>query len=111
MCLTVVLLFCSVNIEEFQVFLNHLVVLERLEGLPKLVVYDLPPIGQPLKDLGLGQPVDFVDPVYSAYLLDSQFSSNILRFSYSSLRTPPSVYDYDMETGERVLKKTEAVSL
>ncbi|KAJ8443950.1 hypothetical protein Cgig2_020796 [Carnegiea gigantea] len=92
-----------------KVFLNHLVVLERVEGLPKLVVYDLPPIGQPLKDLGVGQPVDFVDPVYSAYLLDSQFSSNILRFSYSSLRTPPSVYDYDMETGERVLKKTEAV--
>lgn len=99
----------SVNIEDFQVFLNHLVVLERVEGLPKLVVYDLPPIGQPLKDLGVGRPVDFVDPVYSVHLLDSQFSSNILRFSYSSLRTPPSVYDYDMETGERVLKKTEAV--
>uniref|UniRef100_A0A7C9APB4 Peptidase S9A N-terminal domain-containing protein n=1 Tax=Opuntia streptacantha TaxID=393608 RepID=A0A7C9APB4_OPUST len=65
----------SVNIEDFQVFLNHWVVLERVEGLPKLVVYDLPAIGQPLKGLGVGRPVDFVDPVYSVYLLDSQFSS------------------------------------
>ena len=100
------------NIEDFQVFLNHWVALERVEGLPKLVVYDLPAIGQPLKGLGVGRPVDFVDPVYSVYLLDSQFSSNILRFSHSSLRTPPSVYAYDdMDTGKRVLKKTEAVSL
>ncbi|KAK0573118.1 hypothetical protein LWI29_003258 [Acer saccharum] len=48
----------------------------------------------------------------TAYILDtseSQFSSSILRFHYNSMRMPPSVYDYDMNTGISVLKKIETV--
>ncbi|KAJ0803420.1 putative oligopeptidase B [Helianthus annuus] len=56
-----------------------------------------------------GQTVDFIDPVYSVEPEESQFSSTILRFSYSSLRTPPSTYDYDMNTGVSVLKKVETI--
>ena len=41
---------------------------------------------------------------------ESQFNSSILRFYYSSMKTPPSVYDYDMKTGVSVLKKIETVS-
>lgn len=56
-----------------------------------------------------GQAVDFIDPIYSLDPSESQFSSSILRFKYSSLKTPPSVYDYDMNTGISVLKKIEPV--
>ncbi|XP_057526456.1 uncharacterized protein LOC130805689 isoform X1 [Amaranthus tricolor] len=98
-----------VKIAAFQLFLNHLVVLEREGGLLKVVVYRLPDISQSLVNLSEGRNVDFVDPVYDVHLLESQFSSNVLRFSYSSLRTPSSVYDYDMDSGECVLKKSNTV--
>ncbi|KAL2938988.1 Protease 2 [Bienertia sinuspersici] len=99
----------SVKISHFKLFQNHLAVFEREHGLPKVVVYHLPAIGQPLENLSGGTYVDFVDPVYDVDPLQSQFSSNVLRFSYSSLRTPPSVYDYDMDSGDYVLKKTDTV--
>lgn len=83
---------------------------ERENGLPKIVVYHLPPAGEPLRSLQGGQAVSFIDPVYSVESSESEFSSSILRFSYSSLKTPPSVYDYDMNTGNSVLKKIDTVS-
>lgn len=108
--LTVGALLCSVKLRNFQLFQNHLVVFEREGGLAKVVVYRLPAIDQPLEHLSGGRNVDFVDPVYDVHSLESQFSSNVLRFSYSSLRTPHSVYDYDMDSSECVLKKSDTVS-
>ncbi|BAT93623.1 hypothetical protein LR48_Vigan02g265200 [Vigna angularis] len=99
----------SVKIQEIQLFSDHLVAYERENGLQKIIVYHLPPLGEPLRSLESGQAVSFVDPVYSVYSSDSEFSSSILRFSYSSLRTPSSVYDYDMKTGTSVLKKINSV--
>lgn len=97
------------KIQHIQLFKDNLVVHERENGLPKITIYGLPPIGQAIVSLQGGRVVDFVDPIYSVDPEESQFPSNILRFSYSSMRTPPSVYDYDMDTGESVLKKIEAV--
>ena len=102
--------FPSVKIQELQLFSDHLVVYERENGLPKVTVYKLPAVGEPLTSLQGGQTVDFLDPVYMVDPLESQFSSSILRFSYSSLRTPSSVYDYDMSTGISVVKKINTVS-
>ncbi|WOL18932.1 hypothetical protein Cni_G27729 [Canna indica] len=99
----------SVKLQDFQIFNDHLVVYERENGLPTITVYNLPAIGEPIRRLQGGRTVDFIDPVYSVDLEESQFSSSILRFSYSSLRTPPSVYDYDMKTGVSVLKKIKTV--
>lgn len=99
----------SVKIQDMQLFNDHLVVYERENGLPKVTIYGLPPIGEPIKGLQGGRAVDFVDPIYSVDPEESEFSSSILRFSYSSMRTPPSVYDYEMNTGESVLKKIEMV--
>ncbi|KAI7993659.1 Protease 2 [Camellia lanceoleosa] len=98
-----------VKIQGIQLFKDHLVIYEREKGLPKVTIYGLPPIGEPLERLHGGRAVDFIDPVYSVDPSESQFSSSILRFSYSSLRTPYSVYDYDMNTGISVLKKIETV--
>ncbi|CAM8932749.1 unnamed protein product [Rhodiola kirilowii] len=99
----------SVKIQEIQLFSDNLVVLERENGLQKIVSYRLPEVDEPLINLPGGQAVDFVDPSYSIELMESQFNSSILRYFYSSLKTPFSVYDYDMNTGVSVLKKIETV--
>lgn len=83
---------------------------EREDGLPKITIYHLPDVGQPLKRLHGGQAVNFSDPTYSVDPSESEYCSSILRYSYCSMKTPPSVYDYDMETGVSVLKKIETVS-
>ncbi|KAK6160537.1 hypothetical protein DH2020_003918 [Rehmannia glutinosa] len=98
-----------VSIQDMQLFSDHLVVYEREDGLPKITIYNLPRIGEPLDSLQGGRTVDFVDPIYSVAPSESQFSSGILRFHYSSMRTPPSVYDYDMNSGTLVPKKIDVM--
>lgn len=93
-----------------QLFADHLVLFERENGLVKVMVYRLPALGEPLTQLQGGRSIDFADPVYSVDRSESQFLSTILRFTYSSMRTPPSVYDHDMDTGIAVVKKIETVS-
>lgn len=102
--------FFSVKVQDIQLFSDHLVVCEREDGLPKVTIYCLPDIWEPPRRLEGGLSLDFLDPVYSVDLLESEFSSSILRFSYSSMKTPPSVYNYDMKTASSVLKKIETVS-
>ncbi|KAM0945285.1 putative oligopeptidase B transcription factor WD40-like family [Dioscorea sansibarensis] len=99
----------SVKLQDFQLFNDHLAVYERENGLPKITIYGLPPVGEALERLQGGRTIDFIDPVYSVEPEESQYSSSVLRFSYSSLRTPSSVYDYDMNEGISVLKKIETV--
>ncbi|XP_039172682.1 dipeptidyl aminopeptidase BI isoform X1 [Eucalyptus grandis] len=99
----------SVKITDMQLFADHLVLFERENGSQKVTVYRLPVLGEPLTQLQGGCSIDFDDPVFSVDQSESQFSSNILRFTYSSMRTPPSVYDHDMDTGISVVKKIETV--
>ncbi|KAL2545791.1 Prolyl oligopeptidase family protein [Forsythia ovata] len=99
----------SVKIQDIQLFSDHLVVYERENGLPRITIYRLPAIGEPVERLEGGRTLDFVDPIYSLAMSESEFSSSVLRFHYSSMRTPPSVYDYDMNSGVSVLKKTKTV--
>ncbi|KAI3687246.1 hypothetical protein L1987_80940 [Smallanthus sonchifolius] len=99
----------SVKIQDITLFSDHLVVYEREKDLPRVTVYSLPAVGESLQSLQGGQTVDFIDPVYSVESVESEFSSSILRFCYSSLRTPSSTYDYDMNTGVSVLKKIQTV--
>ena len=43
--------------------------------------------------------IDFPEPTYSVNTaLMREFDTHILRFRYSSLTTPLSVYDYNMDT-------------
>ena len=97
------------KIQDIQLFKDDLVVYEREDGLPKITIYGVPPIGKAIESLQGGRVVDFIDPIYSVDPEESEFSSNILQYSYSSPRSPPAVYDYDMDTGVSVLKKIEAV--
>ncbi|RLM55499.1 protease 2-like [Panicum miliaceum] len=95
--------------KDIQLFDNHISVYERENGLPKVTVYRLPAIGESIGQLQGGRTIDFIDPTYAVDPEESQFHSTVLRFHYSSMRTPPSVYDYDMDSGVSVLKKIEPV--
>jgi len=54
--------------------------------------------------------IDFDEEVYAAYISNNpDFDSKKLRFTYTSLTTPNSTYDYNMETRERELMKRDEV--
>ena len=93
----------DVLIETFELFRDHLVVQERVEGLVRLRV--TPWNGDSSHD------VEFPDPTYEAYIdaHNKIADTAILRFGYSSLTTPASEYDYDMLTRGRTLLKREEV--
>ncbi|KAH0920826.1 hypothetical protein HID58_020844 [Brassica napus] len=95
--------------KEIQLFRDHLAVFEREQGLQKITVHRLPAEGEPLNKLQAGRNVSFVDPVYSIDSTESEFASSVIRFRYSSMKTPPSVYDYDMDSGTSVIKKIDTV--
>ncbi len=60
---------------------------------------------------GLGEHyLDFGEPAYRAYPRDNyDLRSKVLRFGYSSMATPNSVFDYDMTTRKKVLLKQDEV--
>ena len=92
----------DVLLESVEVFKNHLVIQERKEGLIQLRI-----INQTSKK---EYYVDFGEPAYNAYIGNNpDFNTNILRFGYTSLTTPNSTYDYDLDTKEKVLKKQQEV--
>ena len=80
----------------------HLIWLERRDGLPRLVV----------KRLADGEEhvVAFDEEAYSLGLGGTyEYDTNVIRFSYSSMTTPGQTFDYDVETRERTLLKTQEV--
>jgi oligopeptidase B len=91
----------DVLLEGFEVFRDHLVVVERREGVVHVWIRPWSGEGE--------YYLDFGEPVYHANILRSDPESNILRYQYSSFTTPTSVYDYNMDTREQELVKREEV--
>ncbi len=92
----------EVFIDGFDVFDGHLVVQERSEGLQRLRIRDM--------KTGASRFVEADEPAYSAELgtnLDP--SSPWLRYAYTSLTTPWTTYELNLETGERRLLKRQKV--
>jgi oligopeptidase B len=88
----------EVTLEGAEAFRDHLIVYEREGGLPKIRVHDF--------RTGVLHYIDFPEPVYTASgAANPEYNSKLFRFNYTSLVTPASVFDYDMETRERELKK------
>jgi oligopeptidase B len=81
---------------------GHLVRVERELGLPRIII-------RRLKD-GAEHAIAFDEAAYSLGLGSAyEFDTQTLRFTYSSMTTPAQVFDYDMETRERTLRKTQEV--
>jgi oligopeptidase B len=93
----------TVKVENVEAFERHLVVVERENGLKRIRVIDLL--------TRTSRYVAFDDPVYTLWLEHNpEHHSTMLRFSYASLATPRTVFDYDMEAETRVrLKQYEVL--
>jgi oligopeptidase B len=88
----------AVTIEGVDSFENHLVVYERERGLEKICIRNA--------EGGFSHYIDFPDPVYTVGATgNAEDKTKLLRFHYSSLVTPVSVFDYNVESRERDLKK------
>eukprot|EP00897_Mesotaenium_endlicherianum_P000293 jgi/Mesen1/10264/ME000778S09606 len=99
----------DVKLEGVQAFEGHLAVFERRNGLTSITVYQLPQLGEPITSLGEGHRIEFDEEAYTLEGAESPYASHVLRFGFTSLKTPYSVYDHDMRTGERTLKKMQPV--
>ena len=98
----------DVMLASAQAFASHLVLYEREGGLPYLRVV---PLGGGARDpLASSERIAFTEPVYNASLgANPEFVTNHLRFQYESFITPRSVFDYDLRTGEQILRKQQPV--
>ncbi len=87
---------------EFGVTRDHLVRLEREDGLPRIVV-------RRLSD-GEEHAIAFDEEAYSLGMMPGyEFDTSMLRFSYSSMTTPAETYDYDMAARTRTLRKRQEI--
>ncbi len=92
----------DVLLEDIEIFNDYLVVEERKEGLTQIRVID--------QRTKVEHYLDFGEPVYSAMTgINLDFNTNVLRYSYTSLTTPSSMFDYNMDTKTKTLLKQEEV--
>ena len=92
----------DVLLEGIDIFKDHLVVSERKAGLNQLRV-----INWTSKD---EHYISFKDPAYMTYTFDNpDFNTTTLRYAYTSLTTPNTVYDYDMTSGKQEQMKQQEV--
>jgi oligopeptidase B len=92
----------GVYVLDIQLYANHLVRLERANALPSIVIRDLRTNEE--------HKIAFDEAAYS---LDSiggyEFDTTTTRFAYSSMTTPTEIYDYDMESRQRTLRKRQQI--
>jgi len=92
----------GVLILDIIVLANHLVRLERCEGLPRIISRDL--------RTGREESIRFDEEAYSLGMSAGyEFDTATIRFVYSSPTTPARTYDLDLETGARTLLKEQQV--
>ena len=92
----------DVLLEGIDVFKDFLVVTERKNGLLKLRIRN--------NKTNDEHYVDFGEAAYTAYAgSNPEFNTKTLRYIYTSMTTPNSVYDYNMETKAKELKKRQEV--
>jgi oligopeptidase B len=94
-------------LEEVDLFAGHAVLWERTLALQHVVVR---PFAHRGPELLSGREIEFPEPVYSAHPSSNRmFETGNYRYSYQSLATPNSVFEYDFATGESQLLKQQEV--
>lgn len=83
-------------------FKDYFVRLERENGLPKIIITDT--------ETGAEHAISFDEEAYSLGLATGyEYDTSSLRFTYSSMTTPAQVFDYDIVSRTRNLRKTQEV--
>jgi oligopeptidase B len=92
----------GVYILDHDLYSGHLVRLERANALAAIIIRDL--------KTGEEHAIAFDEAAYSLDTMGSyEFDTTNLRFSYSSMTTPSEVYDYDMASRARILRKRQEI--
>ncbi|HEY6291952.1 MAG TPA: S9 family peptidase [Terriglobia bacterium] len=92
----------DVLVQDIDLFRNFAVSFEKSEALNQMRIYDF--------RSGKWSAISFPEPVYAAFPGDTPgYTSITYRYSYQSLITPPSVFDYDTVTGKSSLLKQQEV--
>jgi oligopeptidase B len=92
----------GVYVLDHDLYSGHLVRLERANALPAIVIRDL--------TTGEEHAIAFDEAAYSLDTMGSyEFDTTNLRLSYSSMTTPSEVYDYDMTSRARTLRKRQEI--
>ncbi|PKB90971.1 oligopeptidase B [Ewingella americana] len=92
----------AVMLEGFSLFRDWLVVEEREQGLTNL--------RQIHWTSGEEKSLNFDDPTYVTWLAyNPDPDTSLLRYGYSSMTTPSSLFELDLDTGERALLKQQEV--
>jgi len=95
----------GVRLEDVDAFAGHLVVHQRSEGLTQLRILEL-------DDDGVGDDylVEFADELYTIGSGGNpSFDTPVVRLGYTTMRTPSSIYDYDVRTRQLSLRKQAPV--
>ena len=92
----------DVLLQGIEVFRDYLMVNERKDGLKQFRIMRW--------DGSDDHYLAFGEPTYAAYVqVNRDIESGVLRYAYTSMTTPNSVFDYDMETREKTLLKQDDV--
>ena len=92
----------TVHLLSLEVFKDHLVINERKNGLRQLRIIN--------QQTGNDEYIKFDEETYTSWVsINEEFDTDILRFSYSSLVTPTSTFDYNMNSEQRSLLKQDEV--
>jgi oligopeptidase B len=92
----------GVYLMDIELYAGHLVRLERANALPAIVIRDLKTTDE--------HAIAFDEAAYSLDTMGGyEFDTTNLRFSYSSMTTPSEVYDYDMASRTRQLRKRQEI--
>ena len=92
----------DVHLLGMEIFKDHLVLNERKNGLRGLRIIH--------QHSGKDEYIDFGEATFTARIsVNEEFNTNILRYSYTSMITPRSIYDYNMDSGKLTLMKQDEV--
>ena len=92
----------DIMLDGMDLFRNYCVLYQREGGLPQIRVIDL-------RD-GKSKKIDFPEQAYASYpYVNKVYDTADFRYGYQSPVTPPSVYSYDMQTGNSTLLKQKEV--
>ena len=100
-------------IEDFDVFNGFLALAVRSGGLAKISIVRVgadPAAPGSISEPGRAEFIGSDEAAYGMSLsVNPELDTDLLRYAYSSLTTPTTLYDYNVRTGEKVLLKRDPV--
>jgi len=92
----------DVLLQSVEPFKDFLAITERSKGLLHIRINNI--------TTGIEHYLGFEEPAYTVFIgANLEYNTTTLRYHYTSLSTPASTYDYNMDTKEKILLKQQEV--